>query len=541
MTARTSWLAVFLASFAVPAVQAACVDDGQVVVRTGVSQQVCEAAQPHLPNAACCSGTATPVWNPSSPVPSKMCEFVCDATDHCIGVVCTALDDCHLAGTCDSATGLCSNILKPDGSVCEDGNACTSGDTCDVGFCLAGFVLPGCCGDGAVDAGEQCDDGNQTGLDGCTPSCALDPFWECVGQPSQCCPGTGAVRFTVANFLQVECEAITMSGDAACCDGVHKGQWTGTTCNIVCATDLCARNDVVCQAKDACHLTGLCDPAAGVCSDPVGPVGAPCGEPATTACSGPDHCDAQGDCLPNDAPAGEPCLTASQCSLAQCNGSGGCVDAVAVTDGVGCNDADACTTADRCVAGQCAGTSVTCQPSEPCRVGTCHSRTGCTSALAAAGTACGTGVGGCTNRCDAAGNCEPCVTTSTIPGPPSTTTTLPVVEPCDAFVGLARAACVIRAALAEGVCGDELVPTKVDRALRRRLGKAAGKLDVAAASNGGKRTRLLKRVDGKLTTVERQAGKAATSNRPSQRISSSCEAKIGGLVGTTRADIRSAP
>ena len=94
--------------------------------------------------------------------------------------------------------------------------------------------------------------------------------------------------------------------------------------------------------------------------------------------------------------------------MAQCDGSGACVDAAAVADGLGCNDANLCTTADQCVAGQCAGTSVTCQASDPCRVvATCNPQTGCASALAPAGTACGTGPGGCTSRCDAAGNCAP--------------------------------------------------------------------------------------------------------------------------------------
>ena len=93
MTATRGWPAFFLALFAVPAVDAACVPDGQVVVRTGVSEQICRAAPPHVPNAACCSGKATPTWNPSSPVPGKNCEVVCDPTDHCVGVVCTALDE----------------------------------------------------------------------------------------------------------------------------------------------------------------------------------------------------------------------------------------------------------------------------------------------------------------------------------------------------------------------------------------------------------------------------------------------------------------
>ena len=51
---------------------------------------------------------------------------------------CVASDQCHLAGICDLATGLCSNPTKPDGAPCDDGNACTTADTCSNGTCVGG-------------------------------------------------------------------------------------------------------------------------------------------------------------------------------------------------------------------------------------------------------------------------------------------------------------------------------------------------------------------------------------------------------------------
>src|SRR5207244_10755939 len=53
-------------------------------------------------------------------------------------VVCAAPDQCHDAGTCNPATGTCSNPVKPDGSACTDGNACTQTDTCQSGACRSG-------------------------------------------------------------------------------------------------------------------------------------------------------------------------------------------------------------------------------------------------------------------------------------------------------------------------------------------------------------------------------------------------------------------
>jgi len=64
---------------------------------------------------------------------------VCTGTPN----VCTAEDQCHFAGVCDSSTGICSNPARSDGSSCEDGNACTSPDTCKAGVCTSGSYI--CC------------------------------------------------------------------------------------------------------------------------------------------------------------------------------------------------------------------------------------------------------------------------------------------------------------------------------------------------------------------------------------------------------------
>ena len=66
----------------------------------------------------------------------------CTGTDTCQAgvctgsqpVVCTAMDQCHAAGTCDALFG-CSNPPRADGTSCNDGNACTAGDACSSGVC----------------------------------------------------------------------------------------------------------------------------------------------------------------------------------------------------------------------------------------------------------------------------------------------------------------------------------------------------------------------------------------------------------------------
>jgi cysteine-rich repeat protein len=51
-------------------------------------------------------------------------------------------------------------------------------------FELSVDVTAAVCGDGALEGGEQCDDGNTAGGDGCGPACALEP-----AGPKETCPG----------------------------------------------------------------------------------------------------------------------------------------------------------------------------------------------------------------------------------------------------------------------------------------------------------------------------------------------------------------
>jgi hypothetical protein len=96
-------------------------------------------------------------------------------------VVCTAQDQCHVVGTCNTTTGICSNPVVANGTTCNDGNACTQTDTCQVGVCSgsnpivcpslnqcnAGVCDPtsGACSTPPVADGTACDDG-----DACTSS-----------------------------------------------------------------------------------------------------------------------------------------------------------------------------------------------------------------------------------------------------------------------------------------------------------------------------------------------------------------------------------
>jgi len=53
---------------------------------------------------------------------------------------------------------------------CGDDRFCPAGSVCTP----TGCSLPGVCGDGAIDDGELCDDGNRTSRDGCSSACIVE-------------------------------------------------------------------------------------------------------------------------------------------------------------------------------------------------------------------------------------------------------------------------------------------------------------------------------------------------------------------------------
>jgi hypothetical protein len=137
-------------------------------------------------------------------------DDVCQA-GVCVGgppLVCSALDQCHVAGVCDPATGQCSQPAKPNGTPCEDGNLCTLGDACVGGACVPGpprVCVPldqchqagvcnattGACSAPLKTDGAPCDDGDVcTTVDACAGG-------TCVGgamilcPPCQTCDATG--------------------------------------------------------------------------------------------------------------------------------------------------------------------------------------------------------------------------------------------------------------------------------------------------------------------------------------------------------------
>ena len=180
------------------------------------------------------------------------------------------------------------------------------------------------CGNGTVDAGEQCDDGNTNDGDCCSATCQF----ESAG--SSCSDANACTTVDV-------------------CDGV--GQCVGSA-------------PVVCAPSDQCHDAGVCDSGTGLCSDPPAPSGQPCDD--GNACTADDQCDGAGTCAgggpvvcaaPDDChdagvcnpasgcsnppkPSGSPCTDdGNGCTADQCDGAGSCAHSL-VVESPTCGDCD---------------------------------------------------------------------------------------------------------------------------------------------------------------------------------------------------------
>lgn len=126
-------------------------------------------------------------------------DAICQPTDLCLGVFCSASDQCHVA-YCDPQSGLCVDEPKVDGFACNDGDACTQSDTCQSGTCTgadpvtctasdachaAGTCDPtsGLCSNPAAADGTVCNDG-----DACTQSDTCQSG-TCTGADPVVCSG----------------------------------------------------------------------------------------------------------------------------------------------------------------------------------------------------------------------------------------------------------------------------------------------------------------------------------------------------------------
>ena len=249
----------------------------------------------------------TAAVNAGNPAPVGSGGSACESTDQ-RGVTRPFGTACDI-GAYESRCG--DGIIDP-GEQCDDGNP-VDGDGCDTNCTFTG------CGNGVVTAGEECDDANVAPGDCCGPTCQ----YEAAGSA---CPDDGS-----------PCTDQMCDGAGHC---LHPPVADGTACDD--------GND--CATGDFCR-GGVCRP---------GPV---CGP--RFLCNG-TACDDGDPCTQNDFCFQDVCVPGLGCGPCQtCSGQAGCVPA---NDGASCDDGDPCTTNDTCAAGACTPGSG-CQPCATCQAG----------------------------------------------------------------------------------------------------------------------------------------------------------------------------
>ncbi|GEM_PF-959241 len=360
-------------------------DGGQCV---GAQPVVCEALdQCHV--AGQCDSATGQCSNPSIEEATPCDDGdACTQVDTCVEgvcvgaqpVVCQALDQCHVAGQCDSATGQCSNPNIEEATPCDDGDACTQVDSCVEGVCVGAQPLvcealdqchvagqcdsaTGQCSNPNIDDGSGCDDGDLcTQVDSCQEGV-------CTGADPVACPPKDQCH--VEGVCQPEtglCQDVKADEMTACDDG------DACTLADACVDGVCTvQATVECLALDQCHVVGLCDSATGICSDPPAADETACND--ENACTQLDWCQS-GACVGTDPVV---CVAMDQCHVVGvCDPETGVCSDPMQEDGYGCDDGDACTQSDGCLEGVCTGADpVQCVALDQCHVvGVCDPETG---------------------------------------------------------------------------------------------------------------------------------------------------------------------
>ena len=147
---------------------------------------------------------------------------------------------------------VCGNGVVEDGEACDDGNR-VSGDGCSASCTVES------CGDGIVEGDEQCDDGNQDFGDGCTPWCRRQGCGdgELDVATEECDDGNRDPGDGCDSQCKLEGPPAGVCGDGTvdrgedCDDGNADGGDDCVSCRI----------PIACTAEAACGVADQCCPA----------------------------------------------------------------------------------------------------------------------------------------------------------------------------------------------------------------------------------------------------------------------------------------
>ncbi|MFQ5668218.1 MAG: DUF4215 domain-containing protein [Candidatus Binatia bacterium] len=304
---------------------------------------------------------------------------------------------------------------------------------------------PTVCGDGVIESGEQCDDGNTVASDCCSGTCQFEPSTTvcraaagacdvaetCTGS-SGTCPAnakrSGVCRAAadVCDFAERcdgvsdECPADTLEPDTTVCRPAAGPCDVAEACtgsSAACPADAFEANGTPCTDDGTVCTTDTCTGASITCQHAAGNAGAVCRPPANV-CDVAETCTGASTSCPPDgfASPGTVCrIAAGECDVGEtCTGS----SATCPPDAFKPISAVCRPLAGQCdVPEHCTGASADCpadaKSTAPCRTaaGPCDVAESCDGVsdtcprnnVALAGTACDSGEDGCTlaDRCEA--------------------------------------------------------------------------------------------------------------------------------------------
>jgi cysteine-rich repeat protein len=236
------------------------------------------------------------------------------------------------------------------------------------------------CGNGILEPGEDCDDGNASSGDCCSATCGFESSGSsCDADGSLCTDGDTCNGAGVCNAgPPLDCDDANVCTNDSCnpASGCVNTNNTnpcddGDPCTVgdVCGSGICtAQAPLICDDGDVC-TDDSCNPATG-CEYTNN----------TDPCDDGDACTVADTCAGGSCQSGAPldCDDGVVCTDDICNPATGCEYAFNTGS---CDDGNACTVGDYCSVGNCIPQApLDCDDGDVCTADSCDQVTGCAHA-----------------------------------------------------------------------------------------------------------------------------------------------------------------
>lgn len=168
---------------------------------------------------------------------------------------------------------MCGNGVVQSGEQCDDGNT-ASGDGCSS-TCQSESITP-VCGNGVLQSGEQCDDGNTLSGDGCSSSCQTETQQCHIGIgtiPATCTGGTITQNTLSGTCRTIVCEQAGNSIKVFACDKPDSGtkqyfemyrQVASGTVPKICIGETCIQSE---GYKRSAQNYPICSGSSSICGN----------------------------------------------------------------------------------------------------------------------------------------------------------------------------------------------------------------------------------------------------------------------------------